>query len=593
MRRCEATDDPRGVEVHGIGVSPGVAIGPVFVIVDLMLHVPERTLAPEEVSAEVGRFEDALIQTRHQIREIQRNLAEWAAGGDAAILDAHLMVLDDYTLIEEVIQQVTVGRRNVEAAVRTTVDKHAAALSAIQDEYLRERASDLRDVMRRLLRNLTGKPSASDHKPGEKHIVVAHDLAPSEAASLNRDLVLGLALDMGSPTAHTAVLARAMDIPAVVALRDFGERLTTGDEVLIDGNKGVVILRPTPEQLVEYGRRAEVRKSIQRDLAGLRDKPAETKDGRRIILSANIEGREDLRTVKEHGAEGVGLLRSEYLYLRSHGAVGEQEQTAVYDEVAASLVPAPVIVRTLDIGGDKWFLSDTHPTEANPFLGCRSIRLSLLHPEHFKTQLRAILRASRHGNVKIMYPMICSVQEVIRANELLEEAKQELTRDGVAFDPKIEVGAMIEIPSAALTADAIAQHVQFFSIGTNDLIQYTLAVERGNERVAYLYEPTHPAVIGLIRQTVQAGHDRGIWVGLCGEMASDPLLTPLLIGLGLEELSMAPPAIPLVKDVVRGLCYKDAKRLADEAATCRSAEDIRMASRELLERMAPEILELV
>jgi phosphotransferase system enzyme I (PtsI) len=593
MRRSEEAEKPSGVEAHGIGVSPGVAIGPVFVIVDLMLHVPERTLVLEEVSGEVGRFEDALIQTRQQIREIQRNLSEWAAGADTAILDAHLMVLDDATLIEDVIQQVTVGRRNVEAAIRSVVDKHAAVLSAVQDEYLRERVSDLRDVMRRLLRNLAGKPSAADHKPGEKHIVAAHDLAPSEAASLSRDLVLGLALDMGSPTSHTAVLARAMDIPAVVALRDFVERLTTGDEVLIDGNKGIAILRPTPEQLEEYGRRAEARKSIQRGLAGLRDKPAETLDGHRIILSANIEGREDLRTVKEHGAEGVGLLRSEYLYLRSHGAVGESEQAAVYDEVAAGLAPAPVIIRTLDIGGDKWFLSDTHPTEANPFLGCRSIRLSLLHPEHFKTQLRAILRASRRGNVKIMYPMICSVREVIRANELLEEAKQDLTREGAPFDPKIEVGAMIEIPSAALTADAIAEHVRFFSIGTNDLIQYTLAVERGNERVAYLYEPTHPAVIGLIRQTVEAGHRHGIWVGLCGEMASDPLLTPLLIGLGLEELSMAPPAIPLVKDVVRGLRYEDARALADDAAGCRSAEDVREASRKLLARMAPEILELI
>ena len=579
--------------MSGIGVSPGVVIGPAYVMVDVGLHVPERTVSESDVSGEVVRFEESLIRTREQIKEIQRNLASRATGSEAGVLDAHLMVVDDRALIQDVVQEISTGRKNAEWAAKCVSDRHAAALAALEDDYLRERVADIRDVGRRIIRNLSGGGLALGGRLRHKHIVISRDLAPSETASLRHDLVVGFAIDYGSPTSHTAVMARALEIPAIVGLRNISEQVKTGDEVLIDGNKGVLIIRPTLRQLQEYGRLAKARKSIEQDLVNLRDEPAETADGHRIILSANIEGSEEVDAVLEFGAEGIGLFRSEYLYLSKHRLVDEEEQAQVYEEVAARLAPAPVIIRTLDIGGDKYFPDAENAHEPNPFLGCRSIRLSFVYPEHFKAQLRALLRASRHGNVKIMYPMISNVHEVIRANELLEEAKADLDREGVPFDHDIEVGAMIEIPSAALTADIIAEHVKFFSIGTNDLVQYTLAVDRVNERVAYLYEPTHPAVLRLIQQTVEAAHRHGIWVGLCGEMAADPLLTPLLLGLGMDELSVAPSAVPLVKDAVRSIKQKDAAKMAEMALGCKSADEVLRYGRRMLKEVAPEILELI
>jgi len=406
-------------------------------------------------------------------------------------------------------------------------------------------------------------------------------------------MVTGFATDLGSPTSHTAVMARALEIPAIVALRDVSAKVSMGDEILVDGNKGVLIIHPTPKQLQEYGRVAETRRNIERGLTSLKHEPAETKDGHRIVLSANTEGPEEVDAVMQYGAEGVGLFRSEYLYLSRHAAVSEEEQTEVYSSVASRLAPAPVIIRTLDIGGDKLMPQDQPAREANPFLGCRSIRLSLLNPDGFKSQLRAILRASAEGNVKVMYPMISNVTEVIRANALLEQAKKELSQHRVAFQKDIEVGAMIEIPAAALTADTIAPHVSFFSLGTNDLIQYTIAVDRVNERVAYLYEPTHPAVLKLIQETVEAGHRHGIWVGLCGEMAADPLMTPLLLGMGVDEFSVAPMAVPLIKDAVRSVRHTQAKNLAVKALSCQSAVEVLSLCRRLTRRVAPEILELI
>ncbi|MBM4149947.1 MAG: phosphoenolpyruvate--protein phosphotransferase [Lentisphaerae bacterium] len=484
------------------------------------------------------------------------------------------------------------GLQNAEAVVKSVCDRHAEALSAIEDEYIRERVADIRDVGRRLLRNLSGQQPVSE-EVGHEHIVIARDLAPSETAALRKDLAVGLAIDMGSPTSHTAVMARAMDIPAVVAMRDVSEQVKQGDEVLIDGNRGVLIVRPTPRQLEEYGRLAETRRSIAKELPALRELPAETVDGHRITLSANIEGVDEVDSVTAHGAEGVGLFRSEYLHLLSSAPVTEEDQNRVYCEVARRLSPQPVIIRTLDIGGDKLMTGAPFLPEPNPFLGCRSIRLSFLHPDYFKAQLRAILRASRYKNVKLMYPMISGVEEVEQANAILGEAMDDLDRAGEEFDRNIDIGAMVEIPSAALTADTIAEHVDFLSIGTNDLVQYTLAVDRVNERVAYLYQPTHPAVLNLIRETIRAGKRNGIWVGLCGEMAADPVLTPLLIGLDLDELSVSPPAAPLVKAVIRRLKFEEARAFADEAVECSSAGEVVRRARELMRRVAPEILELV
>lgn len=583
----------RSVRLKGIGVSPGVAVGPAFVLAAETVRVPERRIEPAEIPTEIMRLEDALIATRRQLRGIQSDLVRRAGLEDAGIFDAHLMVLDDRAFIGEVITEVRERHRNVEWAVRLVAEKYADALAALQDGYLRERVADVQDVARRVIRNLMGGGSGPLRPPEGRPIVVAPDLAPSDTAVLRREVVLGFATDLGSPTSHTAVMARALEIPAVVALHDITARVTNGDPLLIDGTTGVLILRPTPQDLAEYDKVAEARSAIRRGLSRLAGKPAETTDGHRIVVSANIEGTEEIDAVAHYGAEGVGLFRSEYLFLRSGQAIGEEDQTRVYREVASRLAPAPVIIRTLDLGGDKFFGPGRVSGEANPFLGCRSIRLSLLYPETFLVQLRAILRANEAGNVKVMFPMISNLEELLRARELLEQAKQELARRGEPFDANLEVGIMVEVPSAALTADLLAEHADFFSLGTNDLVQYTLAVDRVNERVAYLYEPAHPAVLKLIRHTVLAGHRRKRWVGLCGEMAADPLYAPLLVGLGLDEVSMAPSAVPLFKDAVRSVSLEQATRLARTALRCRTASEVLGHCRRLIQETAPELLELI
>jgi phosphotransferase system enzyme I (PtsI) len=579
--------------LRGIGVSPGVAIGPAFLLSEEQTHVPERTIAPEDVLGEISRFEEAIIETRKQIRQIQEALSGQTRSHDASILDAHLMVLDDRTFVEEVIGSVQDQLKNIEWMVHEASEKYAAVLDAVEDDYLRERVADVRDVGRRIIRNLLGRDPRARHELPDGHIIVAADLAPSETAALPKDKIVGFATNLGSPTSHTAVMARALELPAVVGLHDITERVAPGSQVLIDGNKGVLIINPSEEQLERYGEVAAARRSIEANLVTLQHEPAVTKDGHSIVLSANAEGPEDVEAVLQYGAQGIGLLRSEFLHLSRNRVMTEDEQSRVYTKIAERLAPAPLIIRTLDLGGDKFFPELRAQAETNPFLGCRSIRLSLMHPEYFKQQLRAILRASKVGNVRIMYPMISSVGEVLQANRYLEEAKEELRGKGIAFDEDIDVGVMIEIPAAALAADSLADEVDFFSIGTNDLIQYTIAVDRGNERVAYLYEPTHPAVLKLIRMTIEAAHAKGIWVGLCGEMAADPLLTGLLLGMGVDELSVTPRAVPLVKDAVRSLDFTQASELATEALTRKSAVDVLASCRVLTQKVAPEILELV
>ena len=591
----EASRQRTPVVLQGIGVSPGVVVGPAFVMAPDDAFVAERRIQPSEIDREIGRLEAALIETRRQLQGIQKDLNKREILVDGRILDAHLMVLDDKAFIDEVVDVVRKKLRNVDSVVKEVADRYAAVLASLDDEYLRERTVDVKDVARRIIRNLSGStPAVSVAELSRQHIIVAQDLAPSETALFRREKVIGFATDFGSVTSHTAVMARALAIPAVVGLGDISRRVEADAEILIDGNKGLLIIHPSAEQLDQYGRVAEERRSIERGLReNLKSEPAVTPDGKRITLSANVEGLDEIDAVAEYGAEGVGLFRSEYLHLaQDRQAVSEADQADVYTRVAERVAPAAVIIRTLDLGGDKVVTDLPSHREANPFLGCRSIRLSLQHPDTFKMQLRAILRASRVGNVKLMYPMISGVEEVIAANRLLEEAKRELEAQGVPFQKDIEVGVMIEIPSAALTADAIAAHVKFFSLGTNDLVQYTLAVDRINERVAYLYKPTHPAVLRLIQQTVEAGHRHGIWVGVCGEMAADPLMTPLLVGLGVDELSVAPSAVPLVKDAVRSIHYARMQELAKVALDCTLPEDVVGHCRRLMGEAAPELLAL-
>jgi phosphotransferase system enzyme I (PtsI) len=585
--------DPAEQILKGIGVSPGVVVGPAHLLVHEDIPLPIRQVAPDEVEAEIRRFEDAVIETRRQIKQIQRDLTSRTNLTDGSILDAHLMVLDDEAFLEQVLEQLQQRGLNAEPVVKDAAERYAGVLASVNDEFLRERVADVRDVARRLLRNLAGSGAVATAGLPSRPVIIAEDLAPSETAGLRREHVSGFATDLGSSTCHSALMARALEIPAVVGLHDITRRVRPGDPILIDGNKGVLIVRPTPQRLKEYGKVAEARRHIELELRALHDKPAETRDGRRVALLANAESAEELDAIRLSGAEGVGLFRSEYLYLSTNRVVGEEEQAAVYERVAAALKPAPVVIRTLDMGGDKFMDGGDLHREANPFLGCRSIRLSLAHADHFRVQLRAILRASVHGNVKIMYPMISKAEEVIRANELLEEAKRELAARDVPFWPDIQTGVMIEIPGAALAAGLIAPHASFFSLGTNDLVQYTLAVDRRNERVAYLYEPTHPAVLSLIRMTIGEGHRHGLRVSVCGEMAADPLMTPLLLGMGVDELSMAPSAIPLVKDAVRSLTLDAARALAEEAGRCRSGGEVLAACRKLMSDTAPELLQLI
>lgn len=579
--------------IQGLGAAPGVAIGPVYLMPTNKIRVLERTIGSGEVNSEICRFEEALIETRKQIRQIQKSLQHSRDSGGSSILDAHLMVLDDRGFIDGVIAGISDDHKNVEFAVSVAAEKYATALEAVGDEYLRERVHDLRDVARRIIRNFVSESKSTEIEVPLDHIIVAENLAPSETAVMRRDRVLGFATDLGSITSHTAVLARALEMPAVLGLHNITSRVKQDDNILVDGYKGLVIINPSREILKQYGAVTKTRRDIERQLGDLKSEPAETTDDHRIILSANIESMEEIDSVIQYGAEGVGLFRSEFLYLMQNRVVTEEEQTDAYNSVASHLSPAPVIIRTLDLGGDKFFSETESRVEANPFLGCRSIRLCFRHTDTFKKQLRAILRASVNKNLKIMYPMISNLSEIQRANALLEEAKQELAADNVVFHKNIEVGIMIEVPSAALTADVLAEHVDFFSIGTNDLVQYVLAVDRGNEDVAYLYEATHPAVLKLIDNTIQAAHRHGIWVGLCGEMAANPIMTPLLLGMGVDELSVSPRAVPIVKDIVRNLSFKQAEELAKSALMCNSADDVLQSCRELTGKVAPEILKLM
>ncbi len=578
--------------LKGIPASGGVCCGKILVLGKSNDDIPSDTIDELEVPQELEHLEKALIQTRQQVLEIQRRVEEGMGAKDAAIFDAHLLVLEDQTLIDEVSRLIQEQKLNGAKAFHNVAEKYAATLGAMDDDYLHERAADIRDVMTRVLGHLRNCPQESDlrHLP-EPCLVISHDLAPSTTALLDRKMVLGFATDIGSKTSHTAIMARALHIPAVVGLRDASSQLESGQHALLDGFNGYLILNPTDQTLFVYGQLARRQVNLEVRLREIRQEPAVTLDGVRVILSANVEQAADAEIVQACGAEGVGLFRTEYLYINRQGLPSEDEQYLAYRSVAAALKPNPVLIRTLDLGGDK-FLSHLHgPRELNPFLGWRAIRFCLQQPEIFREQLRAILRASVEGNVKLMYPMISGLDELNQANALVESCKAELRAENIPFDDRLEIGAMIEIPSAVMVADTLAKRVKFFSLGTNDLIQYSLAADRLNERIAHLYEPTHPAILSLIKMTVDAGHRNGIWVGVCGEMAGDPTLAPLLLGLGVDELSASPPSVPQLKFLIRRLKLSEAKELAQWALTCESGAEILARSQELVRQIAPSLFE--
>ena len=557
------------------------------------LHVPHRVITEGEIPEELKRLEQSIVATRKQLTELHQKLREQVGSHDADIFEAHLLVLEDQALIDDTTKLVQNELYNVEFAYQQITDKYAKALESMDDEYLRERAVDLRDVSNRLLNNLLGH-TEHDHLYNltEPCIVIGHDLTPSTTAMLDRNMVLGFATDVGSKTSHTAILARALKIPAVVGLHNISSAIENGQSILLDGHNGKVIQNPSDQTLFEYGH--VIRKNEDQDarLAKVRELAAITLDGHQVILAANLDQPSEAADVKKYGAEGVGLFRSEYLFLNRSTWPDEDLQTNVYTQVAEALHPQQIIIRTLDLGADKLSsLTRGNGEEPNPALGWRAIRYCLDNREIFKTQLRAILRASAKGNIKIMFPMITTLTELDQTLELFEECKQSLRQEDKAFDTEMQTGIMIETPGAVMVADTLASKVNFFSIGTNDLIQYSLAVDRTNDKIAHLYNPTHPGIIRSIRQVIIAAHKAGIHVGVCGEMAGEPDFVPLLLGLGVDELSASAPLIPQVKYLIRRLKIEETKKLAEEALSMRYSQEILEASKSLVQRVAPEILE--
>jgi phosphoenolpyruvate-protein phosphotransferase (PTS system enzyme I) len=577
---------------RGIPVSAGVCRGRIVVLDRPRPKISKRELSKAELVEEVNRLEKALIHTRQQILEIQRRVSEGMGAEEGSIFDAHLLVLEDRTLLDEVLRVINDQKVNAEYAFHSVAERYAATLAAIEDDYLRERATDMRDVTARVLNNLLGLEEAADLRYlKEPCIIISHDLTPSNTAQLDKRKVLGFATDVGSKTSHTAIMARSLRIPAIVGLENASELLESGEYALLDGFNGVIIINPTDQTLFEYGQLIRKQVTLQEKLRDILLKPAVTLDGHRVFLSANIESPRDAEAVRANGAEGVGLFRTEYLFINKDLPPGEEQQYEAYVEAARALKPLPLVIRTLDLGGDKFLAHLPVPREINPFLGWRAIRFCLQQHDIFREQLRAILRASAEGNVKMMYPMISGLDELNQANALVETYKAELRREQTPFDEDLPIGAMIETPSAVIVADSLARRLKFFSIGTNDLIQYSLAVDRMNEKIAHLYEPTHPAIVRLIKATVDAAHSHKIGVSVCGEMASDPALAPLLLGLGVDELSTAPPLVPPVKFLIRRLKLSEAKELAEFALQCESASDILGRCQELARQIAPSLFD--
>jgi phosphotransferase system enzyme I (PtsI) len=575
---------------HGVAASPGIAIAPAHVFSIDVDDVVKYHIDADDVTDEIARFEAALIQTRAQILEMQQQIAEAIGAKDAGIFDAHLLVVEDQTLIDEVLRRLEVEHCNVEFVFQEVANRYVESLTKIADPYLRERALDIQDVARRVIRNLQGKSPRPFLAFDEPHILIAHNLTPSDTATMNRQKVRGLALDLGSRTSHTAIMARSLNIPAVVGLHDATDILEAGAPVLLDGYNGLLIVNPNEETLLEYRQLAERKGAITERLTGLRETKSTTRDGRHIVLSANIELPDEVDSVLSHGAEGIGLYRTEFLYLNQARLPSEEEQFEIYRSVAERVAPNPLIIRTLDLGGDK--LSDNLESgdELNPFLGWRAIRFCLENLEIFRAQLRAILRASVGENVKMMFPMISGLDEVRRGLEVVEQCKAELRREGSAFNDGMEIGIMIEVPTAAIMADLLAREVDFFSIGTNDLIQYSVAIDRTNERVVHLYEPTHPSVVRLLKMVADAAHANDIWVGVCGEMAGEVLFTPLLLGLGMDELSAGATLVPQVKNAVQRLTITECAQLLEEVLQLDTPSAVLARCTEVAQRNYPELL---
>lgn len=575
----------------GIAASPGLARGYLHLLAHGEVDVPHYRVEPERQEEEIARFEQGLLKTKREIASIRAEVEEKVGEDEAAIFDAHQLVLEDRALIEDTINEVVNTGMNIEYCLHRVANRYVEAFAQIDDAYIKERAADIRDVTRRLLNNLLGNDSAVTGLPDHPYVLLARDLSPSDAALLNSRQVLAIITELGSFTSHSVIMARSLNIAAVVGVHGLFELAEPGDEVLVDGYQGLVFLNPTAVTLEQYGKLESQKRFLAECFEAERQVPARTADGTEFAIMLNVEGIESVEQLQGSGADGVGLMRTENLFLTARGFPDEEEQFVHYRELAQRMAPHPVTIRTLDLGGDKnphSSLTDYH--EVNPFMGYRGIRFCLENPEVFKQQLRAILRASHYGKVRILYPMICNLDELLRANSLLEEAREELCQAGIPFDGKLQRGAMIEVPSAAVIVDLLAQECEFLSIGTNDLIQYLLAVDRTNDRISYLYDANNPAVMRTLNDIFQKGKALGVPVSVCGELAGDPYYAPVLIGMGASELSMSLGQLSHVKFLVRRVHIDAARRLVDRILRGDSAEAIKRLLTDFYESTMADVL---
>lgn len=559
--------------LQGIAASDGIAIAKVYTLTEPDLTVTKVTV--EDSEKEVSRLDDALAASIKDV-ELIKETALKNLGEEAQVFDAHLMVLSDPELIGQVKDSITSNKVNAESALKEVTDMFISIFAGMEDNpYMQERAADIRDVSKRILAHLLGVKIPSPATIKDEVIIVAADLTPSDTAQLNRQYVKAFVTDIGGRTSHSAIMARSLEIPAIVGTKEVTSIAKDGDIIIVDGLSGDVFLNPSEEVVAEYRAKAEAFVAQQAEWEKLKDSKTYTKDGHQVELAANIGTPKDLEGVVNNGAEGVGLYRTEFLYMDSHEMPTEEDQFEAYKAVLEGMNGKPVVVRTMDIGGDKELPYLPLPHEMNPFLGYRAIRISLNEPEMFRTQLRALLRASVYGKLRIMFPMIATLNDFRGAKALLEEEKAKLIAEGVAVSDDIQVGIMIEIPAAAVLAHQFAKEVDFFSIGTNDLIQYTMAADRMNERVSYLYQPYNPSILTLIKHVIDSAHKEGKWAGMCGEMAGDQTAVPLLVGLGLDEFSMSASSVLKTRSLIAKLTLSDMQALADKAINeCATVEEV-------------------
>lgn len=559
----------------GIGVSPGIAIGRAVIVEKRIVSIYRVPIREEDVPAEVTRFLESLEKTRDQLHELKAKVSRSMGEEYASIFEAHAMIVSDPSFQDKVVQKIEEEQVNAEWALSEVQEELQARFQSFEEDYLRERVADVKDVAERVLRNLQG---VAHHEISEiKHdvIILADDLTPSDTVHFNRRPIVGFATETGGRTSHVSIIAKSLFMPAVIGVPRLTKIVDNDEMIIVDGYEGIVLVNPTEAMVAEYRSRVTRHEESEKKLLENRELPAITKDGRQVTLQANLELLEELDDAIKFGAEGIGLYRSEFLYIsKSPDLPNEDEHFEVYRRIVEGLAPQTCVIRTFDLGGKKLAREVIGSKEDNPVLGLRGLRLCMKHREMFKTQLRALLRASAYGNMKIMFPLVSGVQEVRQVKTFIREIKLELDAEGKAYNPDLKIGIMIEVPSAALIADFLADEADFFAIGTNDLIQYSLAIDRANENVSYLYEPFHPALLRLIKNVIDAGKRANIPVSMCGEMASDPIFAVVLLGLGLENFSMNPSSIPVIKNVVRSVRYKDCKRIADMVLQKRTAQEI-------------------